>query len=164
MARPAATMEAPLAGGELVAEPRKRGRLLLVIVTVAVVAGVAVGAALYLLVLSGGEAEATDPPPVVEGAVVDVAEMTLNLAGPQMHYARLSLAAVLAEKADEGKVQLRFPLLKDAVISEVGTFSAEVLRTPEGVEQLRQRLSERAVALYPEGEVLRIVFTELVVQ
>jgi flagellar basal body-associated protein FliL len=161
MARTAATMEAPVAtGAEEPPRPRRRG---LVVLLLGVVTVTALGAGVFFFAFAGGEAEA-GPPPVVEGAVVDVAEMTLNLAGPQTHYARVAFAAVLDEKADESKVKLRFPLLKDAAITEVGTFTAEVLRTPEGVEQLRERLTEQAVALYSEGEVVRIVLTELVVQ
>jgi flagellar protein FliL len=162
MARTAATMDAPVAAPIAEGERPKRRKLLLLVIGAVVLAGLGAAAAFFFL-LSDDEA-AAEPPPVVEGEVVEVAQMTLNLAGPQTHYARVSFAAVLEEKADAEKVKLRFPLVKDAVITEVGTFTAEVLRTPEGVEQLRERLTERVVGLYPEGEVVRVVFTELVVQ
>jgi len=54
----------------------------------------------------------------------------------------------------------------------VAEFESEDLTSPEGMDQLRQRLAEDAADIYngQEGEkdeepvVLRVVFTELVVQ
>lgn len=147
-------------------EAGKGGRSPLLLVGVAVVVTLAIAAAaFFLLGGSGADASEEEEEPVpVEGAVVDVAEMTLNLAGPTISYAKVSFAAVLLDGVEEATVQGRFALLKDAAISELGTISADSLRTPEGVEELRSRLSARAAAIYPEGEVLRIVLTELVVQ
>ena len=137
-----------------------RSKLLLLVGVLAVL-GVAAGGFLFL----GGEgAAAEEPTAPVEGPVVEVASMTLNLAGPATSYAKLAFAAVLVEGADEAAVSARFPLLKDAAITEVGTIDAATLRTPAGVEELRDRLTERAADVYPDGEVLRIVLTELVVQ
>lgn len=139
------------------ASPNRRKRLLLVgAVILLVVAGIA------FFVLRGGE-DAGDKPPA-DGPVVEVAQMTANLAGSQVHYVRFGFAAVLRDGLVAADVEGRFPLLKDAALTEVQTLSAEVLRTPEGIDELRRRLTDRAAGVYPDGQVLRVVLTELVVQ
>ena len=150
------TIEASPAGG------KRRKLLLVTVVLVVLLAGI--GA---FTVLSGGSAEAEAPqtePPAEDGAVLDVAEMTVTLAGPEIHYAKVSFAAVLGVEADEAAVTARFPLLRDAAITELSTMAAEHLRTTAGMDELRQRLTGRAHGLYPDGAVDRVVLTELVVQ
>lgn len=134
----------------------RRKRVLLVGLVLLVLATVGV------FVVRGGEAASGEPPP--DGPVVEVAQMTANLAGSQVHYVRFGFAAVLRDGAVAADVEGRFPLLKDAALTEVQTLSAEVLRTPEGIEELRRRLTDRASGVYPDGQVLRVVLTELVVQ
>lgn len=137
---------------------------LLLLVIVALVAGGA-GFAFFSGMLGGGdEAEASEPAPVVEGEVVDVATLTTNVGGNDPGYLRVGVAAVLAEGVVVDTVAPRYPLLKDAVLSEASQFTRGELETPEGLERLRTTLSKRARDLYPEGEVLRIVLTELLVQ
>lgn len=137
--------------------PRSRKRLLLVVLAVLLVL-----AAAWWFLLRGGEEEQESAP--VEGAVVEVAQMTANLAGSELHYARFGFAVVLTEDAVPADVEGRFPLLRDAALTAVQGFGQDRLRTPEGTEEFRTVLSERARALYPDGEVLRVVITELVVQ
>lgn len=147
-----ATVEAPPASG-------KRRLLLIGVVLLLLVGG---GAAFMFL---GGEAGAeVEEEAPVEGAIVPIAEMTASLAGPQVHFAKLSLAAVLSDQADAALVEERMPLLKDAAITELSTMDAAHLRTTEGMEELRTRLTERATGIYVEGEVLRVILTELIVQ
>jgi flagellar basal body-associated protein FliL len=144
-------------------EDGRRRRAPLLLGAVVLVLGVAVGA---YLVLGGGEPAETvaEPQPAEEGAVVAVADMTANLAGEPVSYAKVAFAAVLAAGADEAAVAARFPLLRDAAITELSTITGAHLRTTAGADELRGRLTARAAALYPDGEVLRIVLTELVVQ
>lgn len=139
--------------------PRRRRRLVLVAGLVLLAA-----AALWWFVLRGGDEAGAEEPEPVEGAVVEVAQMTANLAGAELHYARFGFAVVLAEEIPPADVEGRFPLLRDAALSVVQGFSQDHLRTPEGTEQFRSELTLRARELYPDGEVLRVVITELVVQ
>lgn len=139
---------------------KKKKKKLLIGVAVLVLAVAGVG----FKVLRPASAEEGDKPPA-EGAIVTVDEqMTVNLAGPELHYGRVGFALVLADSTPVELVQPRLPLVKDAVISVVGTYSPEQLRTPTGVQQLRKQLSQRARQLYPDGEILRVVLTELIVQ
>lgn len=143
---------------------KKKKKILLIVVALVVLGGGYMGA--KMTVLKPAEAaEEEAPPEPVEGEIVEVAQMTVNLAGGQaMHYARVTFATVLVEGADAAAVEAKFPILKDTALSEIGRFSADQLRTPEGVDALRAKLTERARAVYPDGEVMRVVLTELIVQ
>lgn len=147
-------------GGEQ-AGARLRGKPL---VLVAVLLLAVVVAAAYWLVLRPSDEALADPEPPEDGDVVEVAELTANVAGEELRYARLSFAAVLEEGAGANDVSERFPILKDAALSELTTMTPHELRSAEGLDALRERLTRRADETYPDGEVLRILVTELVVQ
>lgn len=142
---------------------KKKGKRKLMIGAVVLILVAGFGVKTFLL---GGDAaaEAQEPAPVEEGAVLPVAEMTANLRGSATNYARVSFAAVLNAEADEAEVTAKFPLLEDAALSVLLEFDAAQLRTPEGADQLRARLSDAAAEIWPEDEILRIVLTELLVQ
>ncbi len=140
---------------------RSRRKLLLIGIVVAVLLA---GAAAYVLVFGpDANAEAADPV-IEEGAVLEVGTLTTNLAGTPAQYARVGIALVLSSDADESEVTARFPLVKDAAIAEIGRHDAPSLQGEEGVEPLRRGLTERIQAVYPDGQVVRIALTELLVQ
>lgn len=136
---------------------RKRLTLVLgaVLLVVAAVAGV------FFL---RGPGEEEEPAPPEDGPVVEVAQMTANLAGSQLRYARFGFAVVLRDDAVPDDVEARFPLLQDAAISTVQTFDPDLLRTPEGLDEFRKRLTAHAGDIYPDEQILRVVLTEMVVQ
>jgi flagellar basal body-associated protein FliL len=143
--------------------PKKKGKLRLVIV-VALVLVVAAGGYLFLFGGSGGPDEAAAAEPV-EGAVIDGATMTVAVEGSDgPHFVRVSFAVVLAEGADSAAVGERIQLLQDGALTVITGYSADVLRTTEGLDTLRTDLSAAAHQIYPDGEVLRVVLTELIVQ
>lgn len=113
---------------------------------------------------SPASATPVEEPTPEEGEILDVAEMTASLPGEPAHMARVGFAVVLSADADATAVTSKFALLKDAAVSELARSSADALVTPEGVDDLRARLSDRADDIYPAGEVLRVVLTGLVVQ
>lgn len=144
--------------------PRRSRRRLLV--SLVVVLALAASGAGYLL-LTGSDEPADEPVaagPVEEGAVVEVATVTTNLAGSGDRYARVGIALVLSVDADPVVVASRFALVKDATISEIGRHDAAALQQPDGVGALRRGLGERITELYPDGDVLRVVLTDLLVQ
>lgn len=141
---------------------KKRSKTKLVAI-VAAVALLGAGAALFLG--GGGDpAAASEPAPVVEGDVVEIDTMTVNLVGEPGRYARVGFAVVLAAGADGAVVGAKLPLLRDAALTVMTGFDAAELQTAAGMERLRAELSDRAVALFPDGEVVRAVLTELIVQ
>lgn len=139
------------------ASPGRGRKLLLVLGVVLLVAA----AAWWLFLRGGGEDEPTEPE---EGLVVEVAQMTVNLAGDDFHYVRFAFALVLTDGTAPAEVEARFPLLKDAALSVAQSFTETELRTPEGTDRLRAELTRRAHDVYPEGLVLRAVLTEMLVQ
>lgn len=158
MAEQPAVAEAP------VEEKKKSKKLILILAVVGLLAGG--GAAYFLGFIGGGDEaeEVAEEPEVVEGMIVDVATMTTNVGGGAPGYVRVGLAAVLAEGFTPDLVADRYPLLKDATLSEVATFKKAQLESPKGMDKLRGALTARAQEIWPEGEVVRIVLTELLVQ
>lgn len=148
------------------APAKGRSRRLLAIVAGVLVLALAAGGYLFL---SGGAADA-DPAPeptpeeVAEGPVVEVGTLTTNLAGSPPRYARVGLAIVLTAEADPAAVEARFPLVKDVAITEIGRHDAATLQTVEGSEALRDGLTDAVVGVYPDGEVVRVALTELLIQ
>ncbi len=114
------------------------------------------------------EAPAAEPVEVVtevaEGPVVAVGEVTANLAGPEVHHARVAVAVVLGADVDPEEVGGRLPIITDAVVEELARRSYDELRTPEGSDALRDALTERAHELLGESTVVRVLLTGLLVQ
>ncbi len=125
----------------------------------------AVGAGMFFFLGGSGEAAApTTTLAPIEGDVIPIDTMTVNLVGEEGRYARLGFAVVLDSLADSGVVGSKVPLLQDAALGVMVHYDAATLQTVEGQEQLREELSDASVALFPDGEVLRAVLTELIVQ
>ncbi len=141
-----------------------KGKLIGIIGGVVVLLG-----AVYFLFLGGGgggeeEAGVTTTTIPVEGPVIEVDEMTITLSDNPVRYARLKFAVVLPEGGDTAAVGERVPVLKDAVLDVVSAYSADELMGPAALGVLREELSAKALEVYEEGVVLRVVLTEVLVQ
>lgn len=154
----ATTAPAPTLLEEEAAPSGGKRKLILIVLVLLLVAG---GAAKFLL---GPGAEEADAAEVVEGAVVPLEPLTTTTGTATLSHARVALALVLVEGADEVAVTERAPLLQDALLREVATLNADQLRSSEGSDQLRTALTAHAQEIWPEGEVLRVILTELLVQ
>lgn len=138
--------------------PSSRRRLLLIL------AGV-----LLLAVLGGGwwafgMANAAEKIPDVDGPIVPLEPLTTTVGEDGIHHARVSVAVVLTVRADPEEIEPRVPLLKDALLKEVSATDADTIRSAEGSDRLRARLSEQARDIWGEEVVRRVVLTELLVQ
>ena len=124
--------------------------------------------AVYFLFLGGGggeeEAGVTTTTVVVEGPVIEVDEMTITLTDSPVRYARLKFAVVLPMGGDSAAVGDRIPVLKDAVLEVMSGYAAADLMGPDVLAGLRNQLTDRALEVYDEGQVIRVVLTELLVQ
>ena len=141
------------------------GKKKLIMIVVPIVAVIAAGAGFFLR--SGDTAAAAVPTttiPVVEGDVIEVDTMTVNLIGEEGRYARIGFAVVLDSTADSGAVGKKMPLMRDATLMVMTEFDSVELQTAEGMDRLRKELSDAVVAIFPDGEVIRAVLTELIVQ
>jgi flagellar basal body-associated protein FliL len=122
------------------------------------------GAGGYMFMSGGSAPEEPVSEEPVEGAVIDGATMTVGLAGETPSLARVSFAVVLSEGADSAAVGNRIQILQDAALTTISGYTAAELRTVEGLDRLRADLTARALEVYPDGEVLRVVLTEVIVQ
>ncbi len=157
MAKKKTEEEAPVEGEEKGGGGKKK--LLFIVLPVLLAGG---GAGYYSLGMSGEEATTeTTVPAAIEGEVLAVETMTVNL--PDEHYAKVGFALVLDSMADAGMIEPKLPIVKDAALSILTRFDAEELSTSDGMERLRSELSEFAIEEF-EGDVLRVVLTELLVQ
>lgn len=145
----------------------KKGKLLMIVGAVVVIG---LGAFVGLKVFGGGsedaetaaaEAEATEES--ADGEVLELDTIT-TVVGGEGDLARVSLALVLSEDAIADTVSSRLPVVKDATVREVARSNSQQLLTPDGADDLRARLKDRTDEIYADGEVLRVLITELVVQ
>lgn len=151
-------------GKEAAADGKKGGKkkLVMVVLPALVVAGLA--AKMTVLKGKADAKEAAKPAHALEGEIVDVGSLTVNLADPDRRYARVGVALVLSATAHTEEVVNRVALLKDAAITKIGAHSSVELRTGEGQELLRRELAEAAKHVWEGGEVLRVALTEILVQ
>lgn len=150
-------------GTEEDAKKGGKGKLIGIIGGVVVLLG-----AVYFLFLGGGggdvEAGVTTTTVVVEGAVIEVDEMTVTLTDDPIRYARVSFAVVLPMGGDSAAVGDRVPVLKDAVLDVMSGYAVADLVGPEALGILRAELTESALGVYEDGEIIRVVLTEVLVQ
>ena len=144
------------------APAKSKKKLILIVVGVLVLGGAG-----YMLVGGGGgeaEASVTTTTVVVEGPVLEADQMTINLDDDDLRYARIKFAVVLPENGDTAAVGERFPVLKDAVLQVVSGYTADRLLGPDSLDRLRDEFTAAAHEVWTDGEVLRVVITEVLVQ
>jgi flagellar protein FliL len=144
-------------------DPPKRGKRKLLLAVGIVVLLVGAAAAWSLVLAPDGDIEDGEDA-LVEGAIVTLEPQTTTLGEARLHHARVAVAVVLAEGIDPAVVPLRAALLQDALLRELATMDVDGIRSSEGSDALRQRLSQDAREIWEEDQVIRIVLTELLVQ
>jgi flagellar basal body-associated protein FliL len=154
-------------GGDAAKKKKKKKKKMMMII-----GGVVVAAAGFFGG-GGGEAAEAGPPTTLaleeeaDGLILPVGSLTVNLADETPHFARVSFSVVLIEMADPTFVEPKMALLLDAALREMATFSAEELRSVQGQELLRSKLSAQAIALLNTEDaryVKRVILTDLLVQ
>lgn len=115
------------------------------------------GGAVWFFVL-GGDSE---PPPPEDGEIISLEPLTTTTGEETLRHARVGIAIVLVDGEDPEVVESSIPLLQDALLREVAGMSADQLRSVEGSEELRFRLSAHARDIWGEEVVRRVVLTEL---
>jgi flagellar basal body-associated protein FliL len=148
------------------AKSRRKTPLLVGVGVVLLLAGAAV-----VVLGSKGERTAdveTAQPKKAATTVVSLAPFILNLADRESErYLRLSLSLVLAcEKGTKAETEEgpEHALLRDRVLSVLGSKQAEDLVSYEGKEALRLELKRHLTELLPEQEVVDLLFTEFLIQ
>ena len=102
----------------------------------------------------------------VEGEVIDIGNMTIVLAddGDTLRYARIGLAVVMSEMGDSGVVGTRVSLIQDAAITVISEMTTDELRGAAGARAAREALTQRVLEIFPDGDVVRVVLTEMILQ
>jgi len=143
------------------AKAKKGGKLKLVVPVILLLGA---GLAAKSLLLGSPAQKAEAKPKKEEGVIVTMDPVTVNLADAGFHYARVGFGIVLTTTANSKQIEERLPLFKDEAIRTVGGFQSRVLKTVEGQDELRHRLTEVAFELYGEEQVVKVILTEIVVQ
>lgn len=144
------------------AKSEGKGRPAKLLLAVAIVAVLLVGGGGWWFVGSSS----ADEPAVeeVDGEIVTLEPLTTTVGEASPHHARVTLAVVLTQDAEPSVIEPRVALLKDALLREIARVDAEQLRSAEGSDGLRQRLSAEAQAIWGDQVVRRVLLTELLVQ
>lgn len=99
--------------------------------------------------------------------MVEVGTFTVNLSNngvPGVRYVRTGVVLEVDSEKTVRELERREPQVKDRIISIIRLQTTESISGAEGQEQLRQSLLESVNELLPDGRVVQVWFTEMVVQ
>jgi flagellar FliL protein len=132
-----------------------------------VVAGVLALGGVYNFVLKPAppaEPMAMVDPEPVEGEIIELPEMVINLDDPDVSYLRVGVALILEEGTAAADFEAESAIAKDVVLEDLSGRSAEELRTAAGKQKVKDELSIKLRAAYDDEKVIRVLFTVLVMQ
>jgi flagellar FliL protein len=158
-------------------------RLVVIALVVLVLVGGGGFAAYYFLLRKGDEkAEAGHGAPAAAKAsssderlehpqYLDMGTFIVNLADGR-RYLKTTMQLVLSEEGAKAYLSTRLPDLKDLVLAELRTLTAEALRDPRTIEDLKQRILTRVESVLPATSkewkdprpVKKLVITEFYIQ
>jgi flagellar basal body-associated protein FliL len=150
------------AAQEGAAKKKGKGKLIAIVIAAMLVGGV--GA--KFTVLSGGKAGTPKPTPTptpTPGPVIDLGDLTINLAEPS-RYALVGLAVELGKTADPATITTQMPLLKDAGVRKLNGLPAATLLSSAGQDTVRAELTDQAQQIFGKDKIVRVLLTEVVVQ
>lgn len=134
---------------------------------------VVVAGLLYQFVLKGspppeeeeGAAEAAAELVVEEGEIAPLEELVVNLADQdELHYLRLGVAAVLSVDFPLADIEPELLKVNDVVIDVVSRKTFAELRVTGATTALKEEISLAVQEAFPDGEVVRVIFTTFVMQ
>lgn len=150
------------AAQEGAAKKKGKGKLIAIVIAAMLIGGV--GA--KFTVLSSGKAGKPKPTPTptpTPGPVIDLGDLTINLAEPS-RYALVGLAVELGKTADPATITTQMPLLKDAGVRRLSGISAATLLSLAGQDQVRAELTDQAQQIFGKDKIVRVLLTEVLVQ
>jgi len=100
------------------------------------------------------------------GALVGLEEIIVTLAGDSKRprYLRINVNLEVKDQLTADIVATRLPQLRDVVIMILSDKTAAELATPEGKKGLRDEIFRRLNEKMPEGILMNVYFSDLVVQ
>jgi len=165
-----------MAEEEKVQEEKKGGKgKLIIFLVVFLLLAVGGGAAYKFLVLDKKAAESKEKKAekIIEeikatenvGVMFDLGTFVVNLADPDIErYLKVSIVLELKDQKVQQEAQKRLPQIKDAITTLLLTKRSSEIRTPEGIEFLKEEIAKRVNAILPLGGVKNVYFTEFIIQ
>ncbi len=101
---------------------------------------------------------------MVEGEILELDEMILNIGGDNPGFLRIGIALVLDELTIAKDFEAESAIAKDVAVHYLSSLDQEQLRTIEGRELAKEELSLLVREAYGEEKVVRVLFTALVMQ
>jgi len=100
------------------------------------------------------------------GIMVGLEDIIVTLAGDSRrpHYLRININLEVKDKYTSETVQMRLPQMRDAVIMTLSDKSVEDLSRPGGKMNLRAEIFRRLDESIPEGKLMNVYFSDLVIQ
>ena len=159
-----------------VQEEKKGGKgKLIIFLAVFLLLAVGGGAAYKFLVLDKKAAESKEKKAekIIEeikatenvGVMFDLGTFVVNLADPDIErYLKVSIVLELKDQKVQQEAQKRLPQIKDAITTLLLTKRSSEIRTPEGIEFLKEEIAKRVNAILPLGGVKNVYFTEFIIQ
>lgn len=136
-----------------------------------IVGAVAILGAVYQFVLKSPPPEddmtaTTEPEEVelIEGEIVELEEMILNIDGEGSGYLRIGLAIVLDEVTLAADFEAESAIAKDVAVQYLSSQTSERLRSDSGRQEAKEELSVLMREAYGDEKVVRVLFTSLVMQ
>jgi len=130
------------------------------------IGGIVIAALVYQFALKAPpetEMVVEDPEPV-EGAIVELDEMVLNLEDENASYLRVGVAVVLTDLEDPALFEADEAIAKDVIVDYLGSRTSEDFAPGEARSDTKEELSELMVEAYGDDRVIRVLFTALVMQ
>src|SRR5688572_9900558 len=156
---------APVVEGVEAPPPKKRGMLVPLIIGVVVLAGLGAGAWFFVVPKFFGPAQAKAAPvePPVK-ATVPLGAVVVNLKGEARRYLRVSVTLGLPAQTDAKEIEEHKSQLLDLLISALSAAEIETLTSDDGKTELKEELLERMRDELHLKKIVRVYFTEFVIQ
>ena len=156
---------APVVEGVEVAPPKKRGLLIPLVIGVVVLAGLGAGAWFFVVPKFFGTAHAKAAPvePPVK-ATAALGAVVVNLNGEGRRYLRVGVSLGLPGAHDAKEVEEHKSQLLDLLIQVFSAADLDTLTSEEGKTELKEELLSRMHEELHLKKVLRVYFTEFVIQ
>lgn len=160
-------------GGKKLAFLENKTVLLGLIVVVQV--GIAVGLTQFVILPRLGVQEAAmaenpmaeaEPEAPDLGTILDLEEIivTLDSDARKPRYLRINVALEIRDAAVAERAAGRIPQLRDIVIMALADKTVDDMSNPDGKRQLRDEITRDVGALLPEGALMNVYFSDLVIQ
>ena len=99
------------------------------------------------------------------GVQFDVGTFIVNLQDKDAdRYLKITIVLDAQDEKVKAELDKRLPQVKDAITTLLFTKTSQDLRTPEGIEQLKEEILKRVNAILPIGGVKNVYFTDFVIQ